>query len=166
MVYFTAVIMKGNPMTVLEKLRFVSWCHLKPVTIQTGHVAIDPALFPAAGVAFAHHSALSDVSIFGGRYGLLDISGLNRAEVTERTASDEDIRHIEVSMVRFLQCLEWIHEGNYETKFPFNQIVAYLENGEVMVAKPTDDGFEAVPYPGDATPWTEGTLLLFLPNDL
>jgi hypothetical protein len=153
-------------MSVLEKLRMVSYCHLPPITLSVSHIPIDPSAFPATGKEFTNYSAVSKVHLFGASFAFMNVSGLTRTEVEASLKSDDRVHGIRLQMVRFLQALEWIHTGNYEQKFEFVQIVAYLENGQCVVAKPTDCGFESIPYIGDEVPWIEGTLLLFVPDGL
>jgi hypothetical protein len=157
---------KEKFMSVLSKLRFVTWCHLPPISIQTPHIPFNIEEFPAAGHAFSGHSLVSSINLFGTGYGLLDISGLDHAGIGANIASDQRVRSHRVEMVRFLQCLEWIHEGNYNEKFSFTQIVAYLKDGMCVVAKPTETGFDQVPYPNYRVPWNEGTLMLCVPDEI
>ena len=146
-----------------KRLRLVSHCHLSPIHIRMPHVSPDTEVFPASS-GFEDYSVAPLVGWFGGKFQLVDVSGLTRSEVKERVRADFE-SDTQVEAIRFLQCLEWIHEGVYHDKFAFERIVVYPMIGEQAVAMPTDAGFERALYQGDETPWPPGTLcLLHIPE--
>ncbi|MDB5265085.1 MAG: hypothetical protein JWN64_656 [Parcubacteria group bacterium] len=146
-------------------LKLVSWCHLKPVTIKIEqHVPVDPRIFPAAQEGFDDFSMASQVSYFGYKMGLVDISGLTHEEVKERVKIDFDYGH-STSAVEFLRCLEFI-QSEHCTPFPFERIAAYPVGSEPVAAVRIENGFKRVPCPDPETLWEPGTLGLFNVPDL
>ena len=152
---------------VLTKIEFVSWVHLKPITIEAPHIPFNQEHFKTGITGFERHSLKKTISWFGARrYGLVDVSGLVPHETRERIKQDYEGSQTKVDMMTFLQSLDWIHNDHHKTQFNFSCIVAYTTAGEApMVARPTTDGFASVPHPND-DPWPTGTLCLFLPSEL
>ena len=158
-------------MTVLTEkhLRYVSHCHFPPIVVPLPPVPIDPVLFPAAKEGFDKCSVASAISLIGSStHRLYDISGFTRSELREELQRSRKSRdwHTRVSIVRFLQCLEWLQNDDYVQKFPFNRIVAYLNDGDPIVTDPIENGFKCADYQGDDVPWPEGTLCLFWVDEL
>jgi len=151
---------------VLEraKLKLVSYCHLRPVSIPIPcQVPVDQKIFPAAEEGFEDFSVVTRVVIPGYRMGLVDASGLTHAEFEERARAcgyEKDTRPAD-----FLRCLEFCMEEHCQP-FPFERIAAYPEGGDPVAAVRTDTGFRRASSPSPGAPWEPGTLILVNALDL
>lgn len=150
--------------TVLDEKRLqkVSGCFPKGIQIAGPPILLDTKLFPAVVGGFDTLTVTPTARFFPSNCSLYNVSGFTREQLGEQF-KQRDFRHLrsEVSSLCFLQSLVWIHSGEYAEPIDFKRIVGYTWDGDALVAESVEGGFRQVPYPGDKTPWDDGTLAVF-----
>lgn len=154
-----------------SRLRTRFYVHLPPISLRLPQVPFDGERFPSLRNGFENFSMATEVSYFGLRMSLVDLSGLEHDQVARRLRTELGA-HLLTEPIRFLQTLEYL-EGPYglsaHPDLAFNQIVAYHGPGETCLSVAEllpSGGWKLIPEPTVLGGWAPGTLGLFFADSL
>jgi len=152
----------------VARLRVLYYCHLAPITVQLTPTLTDPKLFPNAKDGFESFPMVTQVSRFGQKYAMADISGLTDDEVQH--AVKKAAGHFWTDPLTLLRALEYL-EGEYGfSRYPeltFTRVVAYHGPSWVTVAERLPSGgFKRLQRENPHAPWEQDTVGLFFIDSL